>query len=115
MFATPEDETGTGTATEKSKAANKATTEKEFEVRLKDGTPLAEAISGVQKMIRRGKVKEAVVLAYGMWEANFGKSLARRLPVIAAEDIGLANPTLVASVHTICMTWIAMQKEIGSA
>jgi hypothetical protein len=85
--------------------------EDEFVIRLEDGSLLGSAISGLQKMIRRGMEAEALVLALGMLDSGYGLALARRLPIIAAEDLGLASPEAVAQACTLCITWIALRKE----
>jgi replication-associated recombination protein RarA len=81
------------------------------DLRLKTGESFGEVLSGIQKMIRRGLEREAAVLAFGMYESNFGAALARRLTVIAAEDIGLANPELVGVVNSVCAAWCSLSKD----
>ncbi|MFB3921987.1 MAG: hypothetical protein ACE145_09705 [Terriglobia bacterium] len=82
-----------------------------YKPQLKDGTPYDQVVSGLQKMIRRGKEREALVLGQTLFENNFGGALARRLMSIAAEDIGLANSQLVAHVSSILTGWITSKKE----
>jgi hypothetical protein len=85
--------------------------ENEFVIRLKDGSFFSEAISGLQKCIRRGWEADALVLALGMYDSGYGASLARRIPVVAAEDIGLAAPDVVSQACTLCSTWLAIRKH----
>jgi putative ATPase len=61
---------------------------------LKSGAECSEVLSGLQKMIRRNKEREALVLAQEMFDSGFHAAVARRLMIIAAEDIGLANPAV---------------------
>ena len=85
--------------------------EGDFVIRLKDGTPYDEVNSGLQKMVRRGREREALVLALGLYDSAYGLALSKRLPVIAAEDLGLAAPEVVAQVCQLCQTWIVLKKD----
>jgi len=75
------------------------------------GVPFDEVVSGLQKMIRRGKEKEALILMLGMLDANYGKYLCRRLRVIAAEDVGLAAPQVVVAVYALTEAWLHHREE----
>ena len=81
---------------------------------LKSGTAYDEVISGLQKMIRRDKEREALVLAQELFDNGFHVAVARRLMIIAAEDIGLANPMGVAQVYGLCTGYIVAKKESPS-
>jgi len=81
---------------------------------LKSGTEFSEVLSGLQKMIRRGKEREALILAQEMFDNGFHGAVARRLMVIAAEDIGLANPVVVSQVYALCMGYMMAKKESPS-
>jgi replication-associated recombination protein RarA len=85
-----------------------------YDLKLNDGTAYDEVISCLQKMIRRGLEKEAMVIAIGLMESSYGMSLAKRLIVIAAEDIGLADPATAAQICTLAMSYIALKKESKS-
>jgi len=82
-----------------------------YKPQLKNGLPYDQVVSALQKMVRRGREREALVLGQTLFENNFGGALARRLMSIAAEDIGLANPQLVAHVYAICAAWLIAKKE----
>lgn len=86
-----------------------------YKPQLKDGTPYDQVVSGLQKMVRRGMEREALVMGETLFENNFGGALARRLMSIAVEDIGLANPQLVAQVYSVCSGWIIAKKESKGA
>lgn len=79
---------------------------------MKSGTDFAEIMSGLQKTIRRGMEREALVLAWEMFESNYHAAIARRLQIVVVEDIGLANPQLVAQVHTLCTCYLLVKKEV---
>lgn len=81
---------------------------------LKSGTPYDEVNSGLQKMIRRGKEREALILAQEMFDSGFHAAVGRRLMIIACEDIGLANPQLVSQVHTLCTGYLIAKKDSPS-
>lgn len=81
---------------------------------LKSGTPFDEVNSGLQKMIRRGKEREALILAQEMFDSGFHAAVARRLMIIACEDIGLANPQLVSQVNTLCAGYLIAKKDSPS-
>ena len=70
----------------------------DYELRTASGHPLMEAVSALQKMIRRGKEMEAVYWAREM-EKGYAPYLWRRLLTIATEDIGMGDP--FAIVHCV--------------
>jgi replication-associated recombination protein RarA len=78
---------------------------------LKSGAAFDEVISGIQKTIRRGMEREALILAQEMFDSGYHSALARRLLVLACEDVGLANPTVVSQVYTLCTGYIVSKKD----
>jgi replication-associated recombination protein RarA len=81
---------------------------------LKSGVPYDEVISGLQKMIRRGKEREALILAQEMFDSGYHAAVARRLMVIACEDISLANPEVVAQAYSLCVGYLIAKKDSPS-
>lgn len=81
---------------------------------LDSGAAFDEVISGIQKTIRRGMEREALILAQEMFNNNFYGAVARRLMIIACEDIGLANPEVVSQVCTLCSSYLIAKKESSS-
>lgn len=65
----------------------------------KDGDGHYDVLSALQKSIRGSDVNASLHYAARLIEAGDLPSLARRLTVIAYEDIGLANPD--APIHTV--------------
>lgn len=63
-----------------------------YELKTHGGYRLDEVTSALQKCIRRGVEEESLFWALEMSDSGFGQYLWRRLMVIAAEDIGLADP-----------------------
>ncbi len=63
-----------------------------YELKTHGGYRLDEVVSALQKAVRRGLEEEALFWALEMAESGFGQYLWKRLMVIAAEDIGLADP-----------------------
>ena len=75
----------------------------------KDGDGHYDVLSALQKSIRGSDVNASLHYAARLVEAGDLPSLARRLTVIAYEDIGLANPD--AQVHTV--TALEAAQRIG--
>lgn len=67
--------------------------------------------SQLQKTIRRGLAEHAVCAALQLSELD-AAYLWRRLRIIALEDVGLANPTLVATVLAIAGK-VALHRALG--
>ena len=65
-------------------------------------------------MIRRGKEREALILAQELFDNGFHSAVARRLMIISAEDIGLANPEVVSQVYALCAGYIIAKKDSPS-
>jgi hypothetical protein len=64
-------------------------------------------------MIRRGKEEEALMLMQELCSSGYPAAVARRLMIIAVEDIGLANPAVVSQVYTLCMGYLVLKKDMG--
>ena len=62
-----------------------------------------EVISALQKLIRRGKEKEACEIAYEMYitSPQFEEKLWRRLLAISVEDIGMGNPMSAIMINNL--------------
>ncbi|MFU2163329.1 replication-associated recombination protein A [Streptococcus pluranimalium] len=75
----------------------------------KDGDGHYDVLSALQKSIRGSDVNASLHYAARLIEAGDLPSLARRLTVIAYEDIGLANPE--AQIHTV--TALEAAQRIG--
>ncbi|MFD0845334.1 replication-associated recombination protein A [Streptococcus saliviloxodontae] len=75
----------------------------------KDGDGHYDVLSALQKSIRGSDVNASLHYAARLVEAGDLPSLARRLTVIAYEDIGLANPD--AQTHTV--TALEAAQKIG--
>lgn len=72
-----------------------------FELKTKYGYRLDEVVSSLQKAIRRGQEERAVFWAYEMIHGGFVAYFWRRIAVIVAEDIGLANPEAAVLVNAL--------------
>ncbi|WP_255264505.1 replication-associated recombination protein A, partial [Streptococcus mutans] len=75
----------------------------------KDGDAHYDILSALQKSIRGSDVNASLHYAARLIEAGDLPSLARRLTIIAYEDIGLANPD--AQIHTV--TALEAAQKIG--
>jgi replication-associated recombination protein RarA len=62
-----------------------------------------EVISALQKLIRRGKEKEACEIAYEMYitSPQFEEKLWRRLLAISVGDIGMGNPMAAIMINNL--------------
>ena len=81
---------------------------------LKSGVPYDEVLSGIQKLIRRGREREALILVQEMVDSGYHAAIARRLMIVGCEDVGLANPPLVAQIHSLCTGYLIAKKESPS-
>ena len=77
----------------------------------KDGDGHYDVLSALQKSIRGSDVDASLHYAARLIEAGDLPSLARRLTVIAYEDIGLANPD--AQIHTVTALDAAQRIEFS--
>ena len=57
-----------------------------------DGIKAGDAVSGLQKYIRRGEVEKAMEMALILIKTGFPGAVFNRLLIIASEDISLGNP-----------------------
>lgn len=82
----------------------------------KDGDGHYDILSALQKSIRGSDVNASLHYAARLIEAGDLPSLARRLTIIAYEDIGLANPE--AQIHTVtaleAAQKLASQRRVSS-
>ena len=85
--------------------------QKEFKPATKNGYPLDEVTSALQKSIRRGLAEDAMYWALEMDESGYASYLWRRLVTIACEDIGDANPQLVQTVALLAGQVESMRKN----
>lgn len=69
------------------------------------GFELALVVSALQKSIRRGQEEAAVYWALEMDNSGFCAYAFRRLAVICSEDVGLAEPTLPATIEALRRSW----------
>lgn len=75
----------------------------------RDGDAHYDILSALQKSIRGSDVNASLHYAARLIEAGDLPSLARRLTIIAYEDIGLANP----DAHTYTVTTLEAAQKIG--
>ena len=75
------------------------------------GYRLDEAVSSLQKAIRRSNVESALFWCSELDLSNFGAFAWTRLRVICSEDIGPANPTLPAVLDALYESWEALRRS----
>lgn len=71
----------------------------------KHGYPIDEVISSLQKAVRRSDVEAAVFWTVELDESDNAGWCWNRLRIMASEDIGLAEPTVAATVYALYMNW----------
>lgn len=69
-----------------------------------------EAISGVQKYLRRGNEEKALLLSFMLLE-RFPHWLFRRLIIFSSEDLGNANPIAAVLASSIYSSWLNCKKQ----
>jgi len=90
--------------------------EYKFEAKTKNGYPLDEVVSALQKAIRRGEMEMAFYWMYELYEGGFCKYLFRRLMVISIEDCGAINPVapiIVNNCYEMAKNTIDMSANIN--
>ncbi|HUU89016.1 MAG TPA: hypothetical protein VMX17_14875 [Candidatus Glassbacteria bacterium] len=78
---------------------------KKESLKTKNNYSLDEVISTLQKTIRRGQEFEAMYWATELVDSGYDRYLWRRLCIIAAEDIGLADENAIILVNACANTW----------
>lgn len=63
-----------------------------------NGYDKSEVVSAIQKAIRRGNEAEALYWAHELLDSNESYRMWRRLVVIAAEDVGMADPDMTHKI-----------------
>jgi len=82
----------------------------QYQLFTEGGYLLEEAISALQKCIRRGLEKEALYWAIEV-NSKYPDYLWRRLVIISTEDVGLANPQLIATIAELQRCEVEQRKQ----
>lgn len=81
-----------------------------------NGYEFGEAASAIQKCVRAGLEFEALYFALELAEAGYDNYVWKRLSIMAVEDVGIADPNVIAIVNACRETWMAYRKvEKGKA
>lgn len=72
-----------------------------YELRTAKGYDFFEVSSAFQKCIRRGLEEDAMYWAVELFNSNYGEYIWKRLRIMASEDVGLAQPGIVAEVQAL--------------
>lgn len=86
---------------------------KTYDLRTKSGLPLDEAVSWLQKSLRRSEEITALWLMEDLLVSGFQRYALYRCWITALEDVGLAAPDVCRSVTEIYQAWLAHRKEKG--
>ena len=82
-----------------------------FNVTTRNGHPLGEVASAFQKSIRRGLEDEALHWGVELDTSNFSEYAWKRLRIIASEDVGMAEPTIPATIFALYQNWIDQRRR----
>lgn len=85
--------------------------EAKWEPRLKSGNDFYESISALQKYLRRGMELEAMSVGVDLCSSGYDGACWRRLCIIACEDVGLANPSVVVLVNNLAQIWERLKQK----
>jgi hypothetical protein len=85
----------------------------EHSVSLRDKNRVYRVSSALQKCIRRGLPEQAVYYAQAIYNSSEQDYLWRRLPIIALEDVGIADIKLCAAVLHFCR-FASVRVQVGS-
>ncbi len=72
-----------------------------YDLRTAKGHDFFEVSSAFQKCIRRGLEEEAMYWAVELFNSNYVEYVWKRLRIMASEDVGLAQPGIVAEVQAL--------------
>ncbi len=82
-----------------------------YKLSTKKGYDFFEASSALQKSIRRGLEEEAMYWAAEFYFSNYDEYVWKRLRVITCEDIGLAEPYLMTTIHALHQNYQEIKKK----
>ncbi|MBI4370008.1 MAG: hypothetical protein HY547_07250 [Elusimicrobia bacterium] len=85
--------------------------ETKWEPRLRSGNDFYESISALQKYLRRGKELEAFSVGVDLCTSGYDGACWKRLCIIAVEDVGLANPSVVVLVNNLAQMWDRLKQK----
>jgi len=75
------------------------------------GHSIFEVASAFQKAFRRGLEQDALHWGVELELSGYGEYAWKRMRIILSEDIGLANPTLPATIHALYETYQFLKKK----
>ena len=73
------------------------------------GYAFDECASALQKAVRRSDSDGAVYWALELADSGYGAYVWRRLLIITSEDVGLAEPTMPATIHALHQSALTLQ------
>jgi hypothetical protein len=75
------------------------------------GYEFGEVASALQKSIRRGDEDAALYWAVELDQSGYGEYVWKRLRVVCSEDVGIAEPTMPATIAALYATWKELRKK----
>jgi len=73
----------------------------DYEVKTKKGYDFFQVASAFQKSIRRCDEKYAMYWAAELYESNYAKYAWKRMVIMASEDVGLGEPSLIVQIMAL--------------
>ena len=77
----------------------------------KGGYNYWEALSALQKFVRRGMEHEALFIATELYMSGYEENVWSRIRIMASEDIGLADPNIAMNIAALYSTYTAFKKK----
>ncbi len=82
-----------------------------YELQLRNGYDFGEVASALQKAVRRGNEADALYWAVELDISGYSEYLWKRLRIMSSEDIGLAEPTMPATIRALYESWLELHKK----
>jgi replication-associated recombination protein RarA len=83
-----------------------------YEIRkTKNGYEFFEVASAFQKSVRRGLLDDAIYWAVELVESGNSEYLWKRIFIIVSEDIGIAEPTMPATIEALYQQFLRQAKK----
>ncbi|MBN1224402.1 MAG: hypothetical protein JXB23_14235 [Candidatus Aminicenantes bacterium] len=84
---------------------------KGYELKTVKGYDFWEAASALQKSIRRNEEDCALFFAVELYESGYDEYVWKRLKIITSEDVGLAEPMMLAVIQALYQSYVEQKKK----
>lgn len=83
----------------------------QYNIKTKKDYDFFECSSAMQKCIRRNQEQEALFWAVELYESGYGEYVWKRLRIMCSEDVGLAEPTMPATIWALYESYREQAKK----